>query len=74
MRMKNLVIILFGLYSITSCSQISNNLKEKFEDYFLIGSTINQEDYKIIDQDKKAIDIVIKDFNALLHRSFLRLS
>ena len=65
MRIKNLVIIFFGFYSITSCSQISNNLKDKFEDYFLIGATINQEDYKIIDQDKKAIDIIIKDFNAV---------
>ena len=30
-----------------------------------MGATINQEDYQIIDKDKKAINIVLKDFNSV---------
>ena len=47
------------------CSQQTESLKEKFEDYFLIGATINQEDYQLIDKDEKILEIVSEDFNSL---------
>ena len=47
------------------CSQNKENLKSKFGDYFLMGATINQEDYQIIDKDREAINIVLKDFNSV---------
>ena len=47
------------------CSQQTESLKEKFKDYFLIGATINQEDYQLIDKDEKILEIVSEDFNSL---------
>ena len=51
--MKNIFVLLFILTPLFACSQDKESLKEKFADYFLIGATINQEDYQIIDKDKK---------------------
>ena len=56
--MRNLYILLFSCLPILACSQGKDNLKDKFSDYFLIGATINQEDYQIIDKDEKVLKIV----------------
>ena len=49
--MKRILISLFISIPFLACSQEKESLKEKFQDYFLIGATINQEDYQIIDKD-----------------------
>ena len=61
--MKKLLISIFITLPFLTCSQEKESLKEKFADYFLIGATINQEDYQIIDKDEKILKIVSKDFN-----------
>ena len=63
--MRNLYILLFSCLPILACSQGKDNLKDKFADYFLIGATINQEDYQIIDKDEKVLKIVSENFNSL---------
>ena len=63
--MRNLYILLFSCLPILACSQGKDNLKDKFSDYFLIGATINQEDYQIIDKDEKVLKIVSENFNSL---------
>ena len=63
--MRNLYILLFSCLPILACSQGKDNLKDKFADYFLIGGTINQEDYQIIDKDEKVLKIVSENFNSL---------
>ena len=62
--MKNFFVI--TVIVVASLLYFPNeSLKEKFEDKFLIGATINQEDYQIVDSDVKDIEIVKKDFNAV---------
>ena len=56
--MKRIFIFLFVSIPFFTCSQQTESLKEKFEDYFLIGATINQEDYQLIDKDEKILEIV----------------
>ena len=51
--MKKIFIFLFVSIPFFACSQEKESLKEKFADYFLIGATINQEDYQLIDKDEK---------------------
>ena len=63
--MKKIFIFLFVSIPLFACSQEKESLKEKFADYFLIGATINQEDYQLIDKDKKILEIVSEDFNSL---------
>ena len=63
--MRNLYILLFSCLPILACSQGKDNLKDKFSDYFLVGATINQEDYQIIDKDEKVLKIVSENFNSL---------
>ena len=55
--MKKIFIFLFLSIPFIACSQEKESLKEKFADYFLIGATINQEDYQIIDKDEKILKI-----------------
>ena len=62
--MKKIFIFLFVSIPFFACSQEKESLKEKFEDYFLIGATINQEDYQLIDKDEKILEIVSEDFNS----------
>ena len=63
--MKKIFIFLFVSIPFIACSQEKVSLKEKFEDYFLFGATINQEDYQLIDKDEKILEIVSEDFNSL---------
>ena len=63
--MKKIFIFLFVSMPFFACSQEKESLKEKFADYFLIGATINQEDYQIIDKDEKILKIVSEDFNSV---------
>ena len=63
--MKKIFIFLFVSIPFFACSQEKESLKEKFADYFLIGATINQEDYQIIDEDEKILKIVSEDFNSI---------
>ena len=50
--MRNIYFLFFACLPLVMCSQQPETLKEKFADYFLIGATINQEDYQIIDKDE----------------------
>ncbi len=63
--MKKLLISIFITLPLLACSQEKESLKEKFADYFLIGATINQEDYQIIDKDNKVLNIVSANFNSI---------
>ena len=63
--MKNFLVITTIVVASLLYFPNEENLKEKFEEDFLIGATINQEDYQIVDKDAKAIKIVQKDFNAV---------
>ena len=63
--MKNFFIITAIVVASFLYFPKEDSLKEKFENDFLIGATINQEDYQIVDKDAKAIKIVQKDFNAV---------
>ena len=63
--MRNLFILIFFCIPLLACSQNNGNLKDKYADYFLIGATINQEDYQIIDKDEKVLQIVSENFNSL---------
>ena len=63
--MKNFFVITVIVVASLLYFPDYESLKEKFEDKFLIGATINQEDYQIVDSDVKAIEIVKKDFNAV---------
>ena len=63
--MKNFFIITAVVVASLLYFPDYESLKEKFEDKFLIGATINQEDYQIVDTDARAIEIVKKDFNAV---------
>ena len=63
--MKNFFIITAIVVASLLYFPNEESLKVKFENDFLIGATINQEDYQIIDKDAKAIKIVQKDFNAV---------
>tara|TARA_B100001094_G_C18132483_1_gene773089 strand:- start:577 stop:1677 length:1101 start_codon:yes stop_codon:yes gene_type:complete len=63
--MKNFFIITAVVVASLLYFPDYESLKEKFDDKFLIGATINQEDYQIVDSDVKAIEIVKKDFNAV---------
>ena len=63
--MKNFFIITAIVVASFLYFPNEDSLKEKFENDFLIGATINQEDYQIVDKDAKAIKIVQKDFNAV---------
>ena len=63
--MKKIFIFLFVSIPFFACSQEKESLKEKFADYFLIGATINQEDYQLIDKDEKILEIVSEDFNSV---------
>ena len=63
--MRNLFILIFFCIPLLACSQNNGNLKDKYADYFLIGATINQEDYQIIDKDEKVLKIVSENFNSL---------
>ena len=58
-------ILFFACFPLIICSQQTESLKEKFEDYFLIGATINQEDYQIIDRDHGVLEIVKENFNSV---------
>ena len=63
--MKNFFIITAVVVASLLYFPDYESLKEKFDDKFLIGATINQEDYQIVDTDARAIEIVKKDFNAV---------
>ena len=63
--MRNIFFLFFACVPLAMCSQQSESLKGKFADYFLIGATINQEDYQIIDNDEKILKIVSEDFNSV---------
>ena len=63
--MKRLLILLIISIPFFACSQQNESLKEKFSDYFLIGATINQQDYQIIDKDDRVLKIVSEDFNSV---------
>ena len=63
--MKKIFILFFISCPFFACSQEKVSLKDKFEDYFLIGATINQEDFQIIDKDEKILKIVSEDFNSV---------
>ena len=63
--MKNFFIITAIVVASFLYFPNEESLKDKFENDFLIGATINQEDYQIVDKDAKAIKIVQKDFNAV---------
>ena len=63
--MKNFFIITAIVVASFLYFPNEESLKDKFENDFLIGATINQEDYQIVDEDAKAIKIVQKDFNAV---------
>ena len=63
--MKNFFIITAIVVASLLYFPDYESLKEKFEDKFLIGATINQEDYQIVESDVRAIEIVKKDFNAV---------
>ena len=63
--MRNILFLFFACFPLMMCSQQTESLKEKFEDYFLIGATINQEDYQLIDKDEKVLEIVSEDFNSV---------
>ena len=58
-------MLFFAYLPLVMCSQKPDNLKDKFANYFLIGATINQEDYQIIDKDNKVLKIVSEDFNSV---------
>ena len=58
-------LLFFACFPLMMCSQQKESLKEKFEDYFLIGATINQEDYQLIDKDEKVLEIVSEEFNSV---------
>ena len=63
--MKNILIILFISLPIFTCSQDKQSLKDKFANYFLIGATINQEDYQLINEDEKVLEIISEEFNSI---------
>ena len=63
--MKNFFIITAIVVASFLYFPNEESLKDKFENDFLIGATINQEDYQIVDRDAQAIKIVQKDFNAV---------
>ena len=63
--MKNFFIISAIVVASLLYFPDEESLKDKFENDFLIGATINQEDYQIVDKDAKAIKIVEKEFNAV---------
>ena len=63
--MRNIFFLFFAFLPLAMCSQQSESLKQKFADYFLIGATINQEDYQIIDNDEKILKIVSEDFSSV---------
>ena len=63
--MRNILFLFFACFPLIMCSQQTESLKEKFEDYFLIGATINQQDYEIIDRDHKVLEIVKENFNSV---------
>ena len=63
--MRNIFLLFFAYLPLVMCSQKPDNLKDKFANYFLIGATINQEDYQIIDKDNKVLKIVSEDFNSV---------
>lgn len=63
--MKNFFIITTIVVASLLYFPREDSLKDKFEDDFLIGATINQEDYQIVGKDARAIKIVLKDFNAV---------
>ena len=63
--MRNILFLFFACFPLMMCSQQTESLKDKFEDYFLIGATINQEDYQLIDKDEKILEIVSEDFNSV---------
>ena len=63
--MRNILFLFFACFPLMMCSQQTESLKEKFEDYFLIGATINQEDYQLIDKDEKILEIVSEDFSSV---------
>jgi len=63
--MRQILILLVVCLPFSICSQKDQNLKDKFENYFLIGATINQEDYQIIDKDSRVLKIVSEDFNSV---------
>ena len=63
--MRNIFLLFFAYLPLVMCSQKTDNLKDKFANYFLIGATINQEDYQIIDNDNKVLKIVSEDFNSV---------
>ena len=63
--MKNFFVITVIVVASLLYFPDYESLKEKFEDKFLIGATINQEDYQIVESDVRAIEIVKKDFNAV---------
>lgn len=63
--MKNFLVITTIVVASLLYFPNEESLKEKFDEDFLIGATINQEDYQIVDKDAKAIEIVQKDFNAV---------
>ena len=63
--MRNILFLFFACFPLMMCSQPTESLKEKFEDYFLIGATINQQDYAIIDRDHKVLEIVKENFNSV---------
>ena len=63
--MRNILFLFFACFPLMMCSQQKESLKEKFEDYFLIGATINQEDYQLIDKDEKVLEIVSEEFNSV---------
>ena len=63
--MKNFFIITAIVVAYFLYFPNEETLKDKFENDFLIGATINQEDYQIVDRDAQAIKIVQKDFNAV---------
>ena len=64
-NMRNILFLFFACFPLMMCSQQTESLKEKFADYFLIGATINQEDYQLIDKDEKILEIVSEDFNSV---------